>query len=192
MVISYKQLRRYILFLLMIFVLAVELPIYLAGQQTKPEPADVMIVLGAKLLGAAPSPFLRLRLDKAAELYNESYAPAIIVSGAKGRDEDISEASAMKEYLIKQGIPGEVIITEDASFNTYQNLANSRAIMEKHGFKKALVVSSASHIRRSLVLCSYLNIDACGAPAPMPPTLKTAGQYLREGAAMLALVVTRH
>ena len=175
---------------LMLLFLAVELPIIAAGQLTKPEPGDVIIVLGTKLNGSAPSKMLRVRLDEATRLYRQGYAPAFIVSGAKGHDEEISEASAMKTYLVQQGIdPGQILI-EDQSFNTYQNLLYSQAIMNKHSMKKAIIVSNASHIRRSLVLASNLRIDATGSAAPMADNLYlTVKQYLREGAAMVSILL---
>lgn len=176
--------------LLLLLFLAVELPIIAAGQMTKPEPSDVIIVLGAKLIDSKPSTMLRLRLDEAIRLFKADYAPTIIVSGAKGRDEEISEASAMKNYLIDQGIDPRQILIEDQSYNTYQNLIYSQAIMKQHGMENAIIVSNASHIRRSLVLASNLKLHATGSAAPMTDNLYlTVKQYLREGAAMVSVLL---
>lgn len=181
----------YILVIALFVAVTVEIPIIAAGEMTKPAPADVMIVLGAKLIGREPSTMLRLRLDEALRLYQQGYAPAIIVSGAQGPDEEESEAAAMRDYLIAHGVPTEAIYMEAASFNTYQNLANSRAIMGEQGFQRAIIVSSASHIHRSLSLARLLNINATAAPAPMANSLYlTVKQYLREGAAMLLLATS--
>lgn len=183
-----KKMQNYILFIIIIIFLAVEIPIIAVGSITKPQPSDVMIVLGAKLIGAAPSGILKLRLDKAIKLYQEGYAPLIIVSGAKGDDEATSEAQAMRDYLVAAGISPDVIILEKNSFNTRQNLANSQVIMQQRDLKTAIIVSNASHIRRSLVLAKNLGIHATGAPAPMADNAYlTTKQYLREGAAMLAM-----
>ncbi|SDF58478.1 YdcF family protein [Sporolituus thermophilus] len=184
-----KRLRRYLLFLVLILFLAVEVPIIAVGQLAKPEPGDVIIVLGAKLIGHEPSTMLRLRLDEAAKLYQAGYAPFIIVSGAQGRDEAVSEATAMHDYLIAHGIPADRILVEDKSFSTQQNLANSLAIMRERNLKRAIIVSNASHIRRALVIAHNLGMEASGAPAPMANNAYlTAKQYVREAAAMLALV----
>jgi len=185
-----KRWRKYILFLTLLVFLAVEIPIIAAGMLSEPVPSDVIIVLGAKLIGHEPSTMLRLRLDEAAKLFRQGYAPTIIVSGAQGKDEAMTEASAMRDYLVSQGLPSERIITEDASFNTYQNLVNSRAIMQEKGLNRAIIVSSASHIRRSLALAKQLEMDVSGAPAPMAENLYlTTKQYLREGAAMVFFAV---
>jgi uncharacterized SAM-binding protein YcdF (DUF218 family) len=183
-----ERLRKYMLFLTLLVFLLVEIPIIAVGQLAEPSPSDVIIVLGAKLIGHEPSAVLRLRLDEAVKLYHQGYAPLIIASGAKGKDEQLSEAVAMRDYLQTQGIPPERIIVEDKSFNTLQNLLNSRDIMQQQGLRRALIVSSSSHIPRALVLAKQLDMDVSGAPAPMPnnPYL-TIKQYLREGAAMLSL-----
>jgi len=185
-----KQVRNYILLVVLLIFGAVELPIIAIGQSAQPAPSDVIIVLGAKLIDRQPSAVLRLRLDEAARLYQAGYAPSVIVSGAQGADEEISEAAAMRDYLITHGVPPDTIISEDGSYSTYQNLANSRDIMQQRGHRTAIIVSSSSHIRRALVLARQLNMEVSGAPAPMPANgWLTFWQYLREGAAMMSLAV---
>ncbi|SDE16458.1 YdcF family protein [Sporomusa acidovorans] len=185
-----KKIRRYLLFLVMITVAVVEVPIIAVGQLTKPVPSDTIIVLGAKLIGKQPSTMLRLRLDEAVRLYTAGYARAIIVSGAQGADEIATEASVMHDYLVAKGIPAAKILLEDQSYNTHQNLLNSKEIMRERGFRSAVIVSNASHIRRSLVLARQLGIEASGSAAPMADNAYlTAKQYAREGAAMLSLFV---
>ncbi len=187
-----QKLRRYLLLVVVITVAVVEIPIIAVGYLTKPVPSDTIIVLGAKLIGNQPSTMLRLRLDEAVHLYNEGYAPTVIVSGAQGQDEIASEASIMHDYLAAKGIPSDKIYVEDKSYNTYQNLLNSKTIMREHGLRQAIIVSNASHIRRSLVLAQQLGIEASGSPAPMADNAYlTAKQYAREGAAMLSLLVLR-
>lgn len=187
-----QKLRRYLLLVVVITVAVVEIPIITVGYLTKPVPSDTIIVLGAKLIGNQPSTMLRLRLDEAVQLYNQGYAPTVIVSGAQGQDEITSEASVMHDYLIAKGIPADKIYVEDKSYSTYQNLLNSKAIMREHGLSQAIIVSNASHIRRSLVLAQQLGIEASGSPAPMADNAYlTAKQYAREGAAMLSLFVLR-
>ena len=50
----------------------------------------------------------------------------MVVSGGKGSGEKITEAKAMKDYLIKNGIDKNRIIEEDKSTNTYENFKYSR------------------------------------------------------------------
>lgn len=183
-----KKIRRCMILLTLLLFIVVEIPIIATGHLSEPEPGDVIIVLGAKLIGTEPSTMLRLRLNEAQRLYHAGYAPFIIVSGAKGPDEEISEAAAMRDYLIRTGVAADHILVEENSFNTYQNLVNSYAIMKQAGLTKAIIVSNSSHIRRSLVLAHNIGMNASGAPAPMADnTYLTAKQYIREGVAMLSL-----
>ncbi|HWR07460.1 YdcF family protein [Sporomusa sp.] len=185
-----QKLRRYLLLLVVITVAVVEIPIVAVGYLTKPVPSDTIIVLGAKLIDDQPSTMLRLRLDEAIQLYTQGFAPFIIVSGAQGLDEIASEADVMRNYLVNKGIPAERIYVENKSYNTYQNLLYSKNIMREHGFRQAIIVSNASHIRRSLVLAQQLGIEASGSPAPMADNAYLAAkQYAREGAAMLSLLM---
>jgi uncharacterized SAM-binding protein YcdF (DUF218 family) len=187
---STKKMQKYLLFTFLLLLLTIEIPIIAVGYLTTPSVSDAIIVLGAKLIGQEPSIMLRLRLDAAVKLYNEGYAPTIIVSGAQGNDEEISEAASMKTYLLNCGINEKHILLEDKSFNTYQNLANCQRIMQENGFKTAIIVSNASHIRRALILAHNLGINATGASAPMANNLYlTTKQYVREGAAMTALLL---
>ncbi|GMB00308.1 YdcF family protein [Pelosinus sp. IPA-1] len=186
-----KKLQRYILFIVLIITLSIEIPIIAVGYLTQPSASDTIIILGAKLIGQDPSLMLSLRLDEGIKLYREGYAKRIIVSGAQGKDEAISEASSMKNYLVNHGIPSEHIFVEDQSFNTMQNLANSHKIMQENNLKTAIIVSNASHIRRSLILAQNQGISATGAPAPMADNLYlTTKQYIREGAAIAVLLLT--
>ena len=188
----FKKLRNYMLYIVLLLILVIEIPIIVVGYLTQPVKSDTIIVLGAKILGQDPSLMLRLRLDEAIKLYEAGYAPTIIVSGAQGPDEGISEAASMKAYLLNHGIPAERILLEDQSFNTYQNLANSHKIMQVNSFRTAVIVSNASHIRRSLLLAQNLGIQATGSPAPMASSSPylTTKQYVREGAAVAVLFLT--
>lgn len=184
-----KKIQKYIFFTFIVITLTIEIPIIAAGYLTKPVASDTIIILGAKLIGHNPSTMLRLRLDEGIKLYKEGYASTIIVSGAQGLDEEISEAAGMKEYLISHDITPEHIIIEDQSFNTYQNLLNSYAIMQARQLKVAIIVSNSSHIRRALIVAHNLGMQVSASPAPMPSNVfLTTRQYLREGAAMITLL----
>ncbi|MDU4962053.1 MAG: YdcF family protein [Sporomusaceae bacterium] len=181
--------RSCLLILLLLAIATIEIPIIAVGQTAMPQPADTIIVLGARLSGREPGAMLRLRLEEAARLYAAGYAPVIIVSGGLGSDEEISEAAAMKKFLVDRGIPAAAIYPEDQSRNTFQNLAFSQRIMREHQLATAIIVSNASHIRRALVLAAQLGLPATGAAAPMADSLYlTAKQYAREGAAVAALL----
>jgi len=130
-----------------------------------PQQADVAIVLGAAVWGDRPSPGLRERLDTALHLYQEGYVPRLIVSGGLGEGKQRSEAAVMREYLIAHGVPDEAILTEDQATSTYENLLYSKALMDQHGLKTALIVSHTYHLARAIDMAAELGITAHPAGA---------------------------
>lgn len=131
---------------------------------------DAIIVLGAQVLpDGTPSVQLGWRLDAAYEAYQKKNVP-VVVCGAQGKDEPKTEAEAMKEYLIRAGIPAEDILTDPASFNTRQNLNNASYLLKSiPGIDKVLIVTSDYHVPRSLALARDLGYDACGMGSPCKP-----------------------
>ncbi|WEV68507.1 YdcF family protein [Bifidobacterium sp. ESL0775] len=93
---------------------------------------DYIVVLGAGLQGTKPTPLLRGRLDKAVDLWRRQDGKGVfIVSGGQGADEEISEAEAMKRYLVEErGVPARCIIEEGRSTTTFENLRNCKVIMD--------------------------------------------------------------
>ena len=117
-----------------------------------PENEDCIIVLGGGLDRNTGEPLstLAYRLDRAVGLFDEGYAPAIIVSGGQGADEIISEAESMRNYLLRHGVPESAIIMEAQSTTTRENMAFSKAIMDENGYEGALIVTSDYHLWRAM------------------------------------------
>ena len=129
---------------------------------------DYLIIHGAGLLkGDKMSKLLANRIDKAIKIYNKSKRkPVIIPSGGQGQDETISEAEAMKKYLLEHGIPEEHIIIEDKSKNTMENLQNSRNIIfSKEGKHRVALVTSNYHVYRCLIYAKSMKLKCTGIGA---------------------------
>ena len=126
---------------------------------------DYVIIHGAGLLrGDQLSRLLKDRLDKAVSVYKKDPTPPkLIPSGGKGDDETISEAEAMKRYLMEQGIPEEDILPEDRSKTTYENLAYSKDILDRReGDKYTALVTSNYHVYRALRYCRKVGLTCTG------------------------------
>ena len=121
------------------------------GQDTADYTEQTVIVLGCGIRGERVSVGLAKRLNKAAEYHEKNPDATIIVSGGQGPQEDISEALAMKRYLMDKGIPEEKIIMEDRSTSTITNFRYSREIMEKEGMSldSVVLVTNAYHVYRA-------------------------------------------
>ena len=91
---------------------------------------DYIIIHGAGLDGPRPTPLLAGRIDKALELWKKQHQHGkFVVSGGQGADEIVSEAQAMRDYLLEKGVPADAILMEDKSTTTWENLKNSLAVI---------------------------------------------------------------
>ena len=91
---------------------------------------DYIIIHGAGLDGPRPTPLLAGRIDKALELWSKQHQHGkFVVSGGQGADEVVSEAQAMRDYLLEKGVPAEAILMEDKSTTTWENLRYSLAVI---------------------------------------------------------------
>lgn len=142
---------------------------------------DVLIVLGypTKKDGSL-SAILRERVNKAAQLYHEGVSNTIICSGAAAHNRFI-EAAVMAQALIDQGVPDNNIIREKDSKSTYQNLFNSKKIMERMGLNTAVIVSSPWHLRKASSYAIKLGINHTVEKSNLPR------EYLILGIGMIYL-----
>lgn len=126
---------------------------------------DYIIIHGCGLIdGEKMTKLLSNRVDKAIEIYKKcKIKPVIIPSGGKGSDEKISEAEAMRNYLLEKGIPDSDIIMEDASATTLENLINSKEIiMGREGGNRTALVSSNYHVYRCLGYARKIKLKCVG------------------------------
>ncbi|MCL1948923.1 MAG: YdcF family protein [Turicibacter sp.] len=169
--------------------LPVGMMLFLAGfgqQRTVTFDEDVLIVLGAGLLVDQVSPALATRLETAVEYFANNPDVLIIVCGGLGDRQTITEAEAMKRFLVDRGIPSQNILKEDQSTSTFENLLFAASILETYfpeGFTAALVTNDF-HLFRASAIGSGLGLDLnrMGAPTPMASWLLN---YLRESVAVV-------
>lgn len=120
---------------------------------------DYLIILGCAVRkDGGLYPLIRARVDRAIEFYQkqleETGKKAVFVpSGGQGTDETVSEAAAMKRYLLEQGIPEKQILMEDQSKNTVENMCFSRnLIRERTADAKVAFSTTNYHVFRSGII----------------------------------------
>ena len=131
---------------------------------------DYVIVHGAGLLdGERVSKLLSDRIDKALDVYHKDPTPPILIpSGGQGADEKVSEAFAMADYMKEKKIPQDKIILEDQSKNTYENLLNSKKIIDaRDGDKYTALVTSNYHVYRALRHARKVGLKCTGIGSPV-------------------------
>lgn len=132
-----------------------------------------IIVLGAGLLnGTELSNLLKSRIDVALKFANRQYKktgerPYIILSGGQGPDEEIPEGRAMREYALTTGYPEELLIAEEESKTTTENMIYSKIIVEGLDLPtdSGIFATSDYHVFRAAgnARRAGLNIDGIGA-----------------------------
>ena len=156
-----------LLLLAMLWVGGVALWIVWIGERDQAAPADVIVVLGAAAYDAQPSPVFQARIEHGLDLYRSGFAGTLIFTGGYGGSSArFSESQVARRYALRHEIPDDAILIEARSRTTYENLVETRRLMQEHGLKRAIVVSDPLHMSRALRLSRKLGIDALGSPTP--------------------------
>jgi uncharacterized SAM-binding protein YcdF (DUF218 family) len=94
------------------------------------------------------------RLLFGGHLLQQGYADWIICSGGGlwEKGDVLSEAHSMKEMLMRLGVGEEQIILEPKSRNTLENATKSLPLVVNQKAKSVYLVTSASHMARSLAV----------------------------------------
>ncbi|MFD6393022.1 YdcF family protein [Nocardia sp. NPDC060259] len=165
-----------------------------AAASTLPNPLPALIgpqtgivVLGYGLLpDGALRPELENRLTAAwLQAVAAPFSPVIVTGG--NPQNGISEAEAMRRWLVGRGLPGERIHVEDRAGSTVQNALFSTRMLRDLGATSAVVVTSPNHIRRAVADFLVAGTNVVGAMtsleqlvSQLPPPAKAAqrGIYL--------------
>ena len=144
-----------------------------AARRRPAQDKDFIIILGCWFRpdGSLP-PLIRGRVDAALDFWRRQKeatgrTAAFIPSGARGPNETMTEAAAMRGYLLAQGIPPELILPEEKAVNTFQNMLLSKEIIQKtRPDGKAAFATTNYHVFRSGLLARSAGLEAEGIGGP--------------------------
>jgi uncharacterized SAM-binding protein YcdF (DUF218 family) len=131
---------------------------------------DVIVVLTSASIpagGLLPFPTIDehmfRRLDEAWRLYRIQPKP-IIVSGGHVNPftPDRNENKIACDYLIRWGVPQHHVLGEVKSRDTFESALETAKLLKQKGWKRYLLVTSAVHMPRSMLVFS------AKAPEPIP------------------------
>ena len=137
--------------------------------------ADAIVVLGGGI--GAPTNLTRYpelfpgadRGWHAARCYHAGKAPVILFSG-------VGEGPGIKQFLTDLGVPSAKIILESESRNTYENGMFTRDKLKDMKAKKIILVTSAWHMRRSVMTFKRMGVEVIPAGADYE-ALTTQGMW---------------
>ncbi|PYE34924.1 uncharacterized SAM-binding protein YcdF (DUF218 family) [Rhizobium sp. PP-WC-1G-195] len=144
-------------------------------------PADLscMIILGGAFENEVMASRGGIEFNQAADRFVEALRIArlvptarILVSGGDGSLSGTYEGDAAERFFPMFGVPVERLIREDASRTTFENAANTQAILSQNGLSNCLLITSAFHMPRAIGLFRKLGI----AVTPWPTDYRTTGK----------------
>ena len=158
---------------------------------------DVIILLGggindrvADLTGiGTPSNGMLARIVTAVRLQKRLDLP-VIISGGKVYESVSNMAPIVRRFLIDLGVDSRQIIIENRSRDTFENARYTEATCRRHGFIKPILITSALHMPRSMMM--FQNTDLKVIPFPAGFTTRTdpgyAWQDFRPSASSMVLL----
>lgn len=158
---------------------------------TKLPTNDVGLVLGASktTFRGTTNLYFRYRMEAAAHLYHTGKIKHILVSG-DNHIEEYDEATDMRDYLIKLGVPASKITLDYAGFRTLDSVVRCKEVF---GQDKVTIISQEFHNQRAVFIAKQKGIDACGYNAkdvPKKYSYKTTlREYLAKTKAVLDLFI---
>ncbi|MEJ8553182.1 YdcF family protein [Tepidibacter sp. Z1-5] len=162
-----KLIKIIVLILVSSFIM-IEGLIIINGQEDKEYDVEYLVVLGSGLWGDVLSPTLLGRMNKSLEFIENNPNAKIVVCGGQGKGENLTEAQAMRDYLVLNGIDENKIIQENKSTNTMENLKFTKEILKKSDGKdnhKIMIVTNEFHLFRSKFIAKRLGFIPYGMPS---------------------------
>lgn len=131
---------------------------------------DAIVVLTSGSIpaeGLIPFPsideYMFRRLEEAWRLYRIRPKPIVVSGGHVNPFTPAKNENAIaREYLIRWGVPHHDVIGEDRSRDTFESALEVQKLLAQKGWKRYLLVTSAVHMPRSML------VFAAFAPDPVP------------------------
>jgi len=132
---------------------------------------EYAIILGAKVNGEIPSLSLRYRLEAALDYAKKHPNVNLVLSGGQGPDEDITEAEAMRRFLVENGIDEDRLILETASTSTYENIQFSKKLLPA-SIHSVTIITSDYHLARAREIARKLDLESDAVAAKTPKVVE--------------------
>jgi uncharacterized SAM-binding protein YcdF (DUF218 family) len=113
---------------------------FLDTPQPPPTASDAIVVISGDEQMA--------RFQEGVSLYERGLGHYLVFSGA-AHDNGTSNADVMRDLAVKRGVPDEAIFEEPLGGDTWGNAVYTRQVLEDHGLRSAILVTSPYHARRA-------------------------------------------
>ena len=154
---------------LVVYYLITVVQVWAASSDDDKRVSQAIIVLGAAQYDGRPSAVFAARLDHTLALYQEGFAPRIVVTGGKQPGDRFTEAAAGANYLAERGVPQEDILREDNSHSSVDSLAASARFLREENITSVILVSDGFHSLRIRLIAEELGLTAVTSPTKTSP-----------------------
>lgn len=140
------------------------------SEQDSKAKSDVILVLGRRAYtGDDYNPCLYARVQQAVTLYNDTYAPKILMSGGTDKEDNKNEAETMRNIAITLGVPANDILVETESTSTYENFFFSQKIIREGELNSIIIVTEPFHNARAELVAKKLDYTYTLSPTRVSP-----------------------
>ncbi|WP_336250196.1 YdcF family protein [Stomatohabitans albus] len=141
--------------------------LWVAGHDSarQDEPSQAIVVLGAAQWSGRPSPVFKTRLDQGKYLWEQHYAPVVVLTGGQGGEGETSEAKVGYTYLRNQGMPDDALMLEVQGRSTWQSLKASSRFLKNQGITTVTLVSDGWHLARASAMAARLGLTVTTSAA---------------------------
>lgn len=123
---------------------------------------DCVLVLGCGVRpDGTPSDMLRERVQKGVEVFKQSNASYLLLSGDKS-SEDYDEPAVMKKLAMELGVNEKDIKIDNIGFSTYESIYNAK---KTENVNKIILITQGYHLPRALYIARKMKIEAYGVRA---------------------------
>lgn len=122
------------------------------------QPVDAVIILGGGGYGDyAPPEVVHRRVLTGARMIARSLAKVAIISGGGKADTPYGDANElMRRRMTDAGTPPELILSEDRSLTTLQNMLFTREVLDANGLESVAIVTDSFHLLRAGLLAEHI------------------------------------
>jgi uncharacterized SAM-binding protein YcdF (DUF218 family) len=135
----------------------------------------------AIVLGMGP-PSILDRADLGLRLWQHRVVDVFVTSGGQGSDEAEPESTTLARALVAGGVPAAAVQQESLSTSTWENLANTKAMLQSAGrFSGRIVIATHDyHALRAGEIARALGYDAIVVATDGPRLDRRAWRTFRE------------
>ena len=134
---------------------------------------DSLLVLGTAQYDGRPSQQFEARLRHTALMWKQQKSQKVFTVGGKLPGDRFTEAEVAREYLIREGVTSELIVSSPVGNDT----VSSFAALAAEDMGRVVIVTDPNHSYRAVRIARRMGIHAHPSPTPFSPAKFPSKSY---------------